>query len=256
VDTATCTKEEFFEVLGNYLEQDMGAAVCEQMRSALVAQQLSHALAPWAKDADVKKAVKGVRGNAMKGKKPTGTLTPEMRQKLMRLMTKDKEFELCDATDIATLASLRIGELGLIKEQDGSTDGDTAGFGSLILRANKAGSVTDYAVNPQPKMVPPEVITRIRECAAKGYGKDGYIFGKGIDSRLRAYLKKAAITLGWSDAFAWVGPHVFRHTGSRLIKNLATTIATTMSQQTPGTFNHYAASDAEKDRKTLRRNTK
>lgn len=208
---------------------------------------------PWYNDADVSASVKACKLAGIKGKKPCGVLTFEQFSQLVDFLESEGEWELRYAVIVAMNARLRIGELMGLTLAD-FIPAENIGF--VYLREAKQ---CDEDITPHPKLVPIELGIVLAKIATKKYGgaTSQKLFGYGIDDRLRHHMDDWAILLNWSSALRWSGPHVFRHTGTSILKEtLATRIGdavlTIFAQQGEKTMKKYAESAVVRERKRAR----
>ena len=247
-DILTISKDELIELLVNLEEQ--GVASAPGFLSALKQHALEKSVSiPHLDDPAVIAGAKAVKRAAKQKSKPCGTITEQQFEELKTYLRDRQEDELLYAVVVAFRARLRIGELYGLRLDDVLLE---EGFVFLRLREckqNRDGS----DINPDPKIVPASLRSAMKACAARGFGSEGRLFGADIDGRLRRGLPIWAAALNWSDSMRWSGPHIFRHGGTQVLDALAGSIGrvvlSIVSQQTTGTFAHYAKTAEQRAKK-------
>ena len=241
VSPLSATKMEFLSVCDALMKADMGTA---NMILAALKKESAKMSVPitWIRDEDVVATATAVQKSAARSRLPCGVLTEEHFSQLLDHLRDKKEDEMRQAVLIATLGRLRIGELQSLQTTDFLPAGDVA---FVFLRENKSG---DEEVNKEPKLIP---LALLQEIKASSRAAAPHLFAKGVDKRLRDGMKVWSRELGWSSALRFSGPHVFRHTGSsilreRLCERIGTEVLRIFAQQSVGVLAHYSLTAEER----------
>lgn len=228
--------------------QEQGLAGAEGYRSALLNFQRANGIEQWAGQRTMLLAAKGVKNAALSLKVDKGPITEQMALQFVELMLRNEELQLADLAMILLLGELRFSEAEHFHEQDLIVEStDAAGISVFLVVLRRPKGVQKTITKP----VCAAFAERWVHARGQKYGRQGFLFERGVQARFRRELTKAASILNWPEELDYA-THGFRVGGAQIVEErIHGILAEFFSLQSAPVFSHYARPRADRKRRRL-----